>query len=76
MIERGRAGREAVKALDAPVHKALTSDSPTYESIERATLAEPRILEKSNFRRPLWKERGIGRGHDRMVRRRSRRGNP
>jgi hypothetical protein len=68
-LEHGRAAQEPANALDAPAQNALTIDSPTHEPIGNAILREARALENSNFRRPQWKERGLGRGHDGMVRR-------
>ena len=76
LLEHGRAAQETANALDAPAQKALTIDSPTHEPIGKAILPEARVLEKSNFRRPQWKERGVGRGHHGMVRRHPGRGNP
>ena len=76
MIDHGRAAQETANALDAPAQKALTSDSPTHELIGKAIPPEARVLEKSNFRRSQWKERGLGRGPHGMVRRHPRRGNP
>ena len=71
LASRRRFHREA---LDAPAQKALTA--PTHEPIGKAILPKARILEKSNFRRPQWKERGLGSGHHGLVRRHPGRGNP
>ena len=76
LLEHGRAAQETANALDAPAQGHLTIASPTHEPIGKAILPEARVLEKSNYRRPPWKERGLGSGHHGLVRSRPRRGNP